>query len=286
MDHIIQKGKRFALYAAVLSVIVSCAENQPVTRSDNIQSSVNEVSQAVMGPEEAKNILFGMAKFLADTQRFSVTLNDSFEVLQETGQMIEFGESRNIVVNRPNGLHVDIEHSDGEKHRVIYDGKVITAFSPTHNVYAQAPKPGGIDEAVMYFLKDLQMRLPLAALLLNRLPAELESRTLAIDYVERNVINGLPSHHLAGRTETVDYQVWIKEGAEPLPLRVILTYKTQEGHPSFRARFSDWNLNPDVDDALFSFSPPAGATKILFLAQFPLIAPEGAITPSQMGEQQ
>lgn len=284
MEHIIQKGMQIALCGAVLSALVACSDKQQMTRSDAV-SARGEVSQEVT-PEQAKKMLMRMAQFLAKTRRFSVKLNDNYEVLQDSGQMIEFGESRTIIVDRPNGLHVDIEHSDGEKHRVIYDGNMITAFSPSHNVYAQVPKSGGIDEAVMYFLKDLHMRLPLAALLLERFPTELDRRTLTLDYVERNVINGTPSHHLAGRTETVDYQVWIEEGDEPLPLRVVLTYKTQQGHPAFRAQFSDWNLNPDVDDAVFSFTPPEGATKILFLAQFPHTAPGGAIAPDQTGGQQ
>ena len=91
-------------------------------------------------------------------------------------------------------------------------------FTPSQNIYAQAAKPGGIDAAIMYFLRDLHMRLPLAMLLTSRFPAELERRTQALDYVERTAIDGTPVHHLAGRTETVDYQVWITEGARPRAL--------------------------------------------------------------------
>ncbi|MBL0010552.1 MAG: DUF2092 domain-containing protein [Nitrosomonas sp.] len=32
------------------------------------------------------------------------------------------------------------------------------------------------------------------------------------------MIDGVPAHHLAGRTETVDYQIWIPDGAKPLLL--------------------------------------------------------------------
>jgi hypothetical protein len=226
-----------------------------------------------------------MAEFLAKTPQFSVNLSDSFDVIQESGQKIEFGESRKITVSRPNGLRVELEESNGEKHLVQYDGKDITISSPTENVYAQVAKPGGIDAAVMYFLKDLHMRLPLAALLTSRFPAEVKSRTLSLDYVERTLIHGMPSHHLAGRTETVDYQVWIAEGAQPLPLRVVLTYKTAEGQPEFRAQFSDWNLAPQVQDSQFAFTPPEGAKKISFLAELPQIALEGATNPGKTGGQ-
>jgi hypothetical protein len=206
-------------------------------------------------------------------------------VVQESGQKIEFGETRKVTVSRPDGLRVEAEHSDGERHVVLYDGKDIAVFNPSQNVYAQVYKPGGIDAAVMYFLKDINMRLPLAILLVSRFPDELKRRTQSLDYVERTEIYGVPAHHLAGRTETVDYQVWITEGAQPLPLRVVLTYKNAEGQPQFQAHFSDWNLSPEIQDSQFAFAPPEGARKISFLAQLPQIALQRGAAQEQTGGQ-
>jgi hypothetical protein len=278
--------KRSALCAIAPLIMVGCAQEQAVIRP---QASAPVTSAATPAatttPRDAKSILMSMADFLAKTPRFSVNLSSSYEVLQESGQKIEFGESRRIIVSRPDKLRVEVEHSDGENHLVLYDGKEITTFSPNQNVYAQIAKPGGIDEAVTYFLKDLHMRLPLAALLLSRVPAELERRTQSLDYVEKLSLNGTTVHHLAGRTETVDYQVWIPENSQPLPLSVVLTYKNAEGQPSYRAQFFDWDLAPEIPDNQFAFTPPEGARKIAFLAQLPRIALEGASKPEKSGEQ-
>lgn len=283
MKTTIQAGLRTALCVSLVATTIACSEKQAVTRPDTL-ATLEAASQAAVEPAEARDILMRMAEFLAKTQRFSVNLTSSYEVIQESGQKIEFGESRRIIVSRPNGLRVEVEHSDGEKHLVLYDGTEITTFSPTQNVYAQVSKPGGIDAAVTYFLKDLRMRLPLAALLLSRFPAELERRTQALDYVEKDVIHGTPVHHLAAQTETVDFQVWIPVGAQPLPLRVVLTYKNAEGQPSFRAKFSDWNLAPEIQDDHFAFNPPEGARKIAFLAQLPQIGLHETTNPEQSGE--
>ncbi|MGZ8160744.1 MAG: DUF2092 domain-containing protein [Methylobacter sp.] len=276
-----RQAMRVVLCASILSATtIGCSENQAVTR---LAPPVAQLTPPE--PTTAEDILKRMAKFLADAPRFSVKLQSNYDVVQESGQKIEFSENRNIIVSRPNGLLIDLEQSNGDKHIVQYDGKDITVSSPTENVYAQVTKPGGIDEAIMYFLKDLHMRLPLAALLISRFPAEIESRTQSLDYVEKTLIHGAPCHHLAGRTETVDYQVWIAEGAQPLPLRVVLTYKNAEGQPQFIAAFSDWNLAPAVQDAQFKFTPAEGARKISFLAQLPGIATEGAVNPEQTGVQ-
>jgi hypothetical protein len=275
------QATRTVMVVSVLSVTTTgCSENEMVTRAEHPAAQITAPQAA-----NAEPILKRMAEFLAKTQQFSVNLNDNFDVVQESGQKIEFGETRKITISRPNGLRVDLEESNGEKHTVLYDGKNITVFSPSQNVYAQTTKPGGIDEAVRYFLKDLHMRLPLAALLLSRFPAEVESRTQSLDYVEKTLIDGVPTHHLAGRTETVDYQVWIAEGAQPLPLRVVLTYKNAEGQPEFRAQFSDWNLAPKIQDSQFVFTPPEGARKIAFQAQLSDFATAGTENPEQTGGQ-
>lgn len=270
------------LCAAILATTVGCAEKRATTRPEPSAVPV-PTPRAAAEPAEANDILMHMAVFLAGTSRFSVNIRGNYDVVQESGQKIEFGEVRRITVSRPNRLRVEAEHSNGETHFVFYDGKHITAFSPSQNVYAQTYKPGGIDQAIMYFLRDLHMRLPLAALLLSRAPDELERRTRSLDYVERTSIDGMPTHHLAGRTETVDYQIWIADAIQPLPLRAVLTYKNAEGQPQFRAQFLDWNLSPEIEDSRFAFTPPQGARRISFLAQLPPVAVQGTTTPEPSG---
>jgi hypothetical protein len=269
----------------LLAILAGCAEEKAAIRPEQpaVKSLVEE--QAVEEPADADAILMRMAEFLAKTPRFSVNIQESYDTVQPSGQKIEFDETRQVTVSRPNGLRVEAAHSDGDKHVVLYDGKDITVFNPSQNVYAQVYKPGGIDAAVAYFLKDLNMRLPLAVLLVSRSPEELKRRTQSLDYVERTEIYGVPAHHLAGRTETVDYQVWVAEGTQPLPLRVVLTYKNAEGQPQFRAHFSDWNLSPEVQDSQFAFTPPEGARKISFLAQLSQVALQRGSAPEQTGGQ-
>jgi hypothetical protein len=234
---------------------------------------------AAVSPGQAKAILMRMAEFVAKTQSFSVDVRDDYDVYQKSGQKIEFGETRKITVVRPDRLRVEVEESNGDKRVVMFDGKELTMSSPSRNVYAQTPKPGSIDNAVGYFVRDLGMKLPFSVLLQTTAPKELDQRTQTLDYVEKTSIFGAPAHHLAGRTESVDYQLWITDGDRPLPLRLVLTYRNEKGQPQFRAQFSDWNLAPEAPASLFTFVPTPGMQKIAFLAQLPRRAAPQAVKP-------
>jgi hypothetical protein len=217
---------------------------------------------------EAMPILKKMGEYLAQTKRFSVVIRGGYDVVQESGQKIEFGEVRNLTVSRPDRLRIEVERSNGEKGSVVFDGKDITVYQSNENVYATTSKPGTLDEAIKYVVGDLKVRVPLAMMLLSTLPSELDNRVASADYVEKTTITNVPCDHIAARTaDGVDFQVWIAQGDEPLPRRIVITYKDETGQPQFWADLSDWNLAPDISDALFAFTPPNGAERIQFLAE-------------------
>ena len=222
---------------------------------------------------QASEILMRMAEFLKGAQRFSVTVRGDYDAIQTSGQKIEFGEMRKVTLSRPDRLRVEGERSDGAKMLTVFTGKKIVLIDSASNVYANEPQPGGLDDAIVHFVRDLGMKLPLAMLLVSQLPSELKDRVRSVDYVEKTKINGAASHHLAARTDTVDFQVWVADGERPLPQRIVITYKTVKGEPQFRADLTEWNLAPAITDATFAATPPAGAQKVAFAAQLARIAP-------------
>jgi hypothetical protein len=80
----------------------------------------------------------------------------------------------------------------------------------------------------------------------------------------------------------VDFQVWVAQGSQPLPRRIVITYKDEPRQPQFWADLSNWNLAPEVSDALFTFTPPEGADRIPFLAEVRGAA--ATATPKKGGE--
>jgi hypothetical protein len=201
---------------------------------------------------QAESILKNMSEYLAHAERFGVTIRDGYDVVQESRQKVEFGELRIVTVSRPEPLRIEVERSDGQKDLVIFDGKDMTIYSANNNIYATTSRQGTLDQAIKYALDDLKIRMPLALMFLSSLPSELDNLGVSADYVETTIIADVPCDHLAVRTAGgVDFQVWIAQGSEPLPRRIVITYKDEHGQPQFWADLSNWNLAPDVSDALF-----------------------------------
>jgi hypothetical protein len=232
---------------------------------------------------QARAILMRTAEFLGGTQRFSVSVRGGYDAVQKSGQKIEFNEMRKVTLSRPDRLRVEGERSDGAKTLTVFTGKEIVLIDAARNVYATAPQPGGLDDTIVHFVKDLGMRLPLAVLLVSQAAAELKDRVRSVDYVEKTNIHGSPSHHLAARTDKVDFQVWVADGDKPLPQRVVITYKKDKGEPQFRAQFSDWNLAPAIEDSTFLVTPPDGAQKVPFAAQLPRVSPAARKRSAEKG---
>ena len=231
--------------------------------------------------EKAMTILKNMSQYLAQTERFSVTIRDGYDAVQQSGQKIEYGEVRKVTVSRPDRLRFEFERSDGEKGLVIFNGKDLTVYTANNNAYATVSRPGTLDQAVKYAIEDLKIRVPLAMMLLSTLPSELDNLVVSADYVEPTTITDVPCDHVAVRTSRgVDFQVWVAQGSQPLPRRIVITYKDEPGQPQFWADLSNWNLAPEVSDALFRFTPPDGADRIEFLAE---VRSAGATTTPKKG---
>jgi hypothetical protein len=224
------------------------------------QSGIETQQKEASGETDAKALLVGMANKLAGAKAFSVSMHMNYDVVQASGQKIQFSEDREVQISRPDYLRVDTQQSDGDAGGLIFDGKTLTLFSTTENVYSQTTHPGDVDAAVRYAVGKLGIRVPLARLVTTTLPQDLQKLTTTVDYIEYDVLGAAPTDHIAAQTRDVDFQVWI--GSDMLPTRMVITYKNAPGQPQFQAVFSSWNLTSGINDSTFAFTPAKGAERI------------------------
>src|SRR6187549_2786638 len=234
---------------------------------------------------DATALLKSMADYLAGLEFFRCTTTTGYETVQPNGQKVEFGETREIFLARPNRLRVEEVASDGSSDVTLFDGRQITVVSAGFNVYAQAPQPPSLEDALVYFVRDLRMRAPLALLLSTHVRTDLLEMAKNVEYVERTSVGRKDAHHIAAQSESVDFEFWIADGNKPLPLRVVITYKTAPGQPRFWSDISDWQTNRKLSDKRFQLEVPEGARQIPFAVQLSALgatspdAASGQVTP-------
>ena len=72
-------------------------------------------------------------------------------------------------------------------------------------------------------------------------------------------------HHVAFRQPLIDWQAWIEDGPVPLLRKVVIDYRQEFGEPQYTVTFDQWNVNADLPDFLFAFTPRSGYKRIQYL---------------------
>lgn len=204
--------------------------------------------------------------FLRSRERFHFEAESGYEVVQEDGHKLEFGATRRFWVERPDRFRIEADDRDGRTTLVVFDGQALSASEPRRNVYAQAvfPSPRDLDDAVAFARRALAMPLPLGELLRNDPNEAMMAGVTQADRVGVARIGGVLCEHVAISNEETDVQLWIAQGDEPTLRRVVITYRTAEGAPSFWANLDSWSFPKKHEAARFRFEPPASAERIPF----------------------
>ncbi len=212
----------------------------------------------------ADRILRDWSEYLAGAKTFTVTVEVAEDVLLAHGQMIQYGGVSKVVVQRPGSVRVQFRGEERQSNVVIHDGRC-TLYNVASDIYATTEVPTLLDDAIDKIVEKYGLNVPVADILYQDPYAAVIG---AVDYayvVGRANIDGVDCHHLAFAQETIDWQVWIQAGPEPLLRKLVITYKDDTGWPQYTARFPQWDLNPRLSEHYFEFEPPASADKVDFL---------------------
>jgi len=210
---------------------------------------------------EADKILRSMSAYLGSLPAFRSNADVDTEIVDLEGQKLQLSSSTRIVIERPGKLHVRRQGvvADAE---LIFDGKTLTVYGKEHNVYFQKEYPGTVEDLIEALDAGLGLDAPAADLMYADSYSGLVSGVTSGAYLGTAFVEGNECHHLAFRQDKVDWQIWIKVGDEPLPMKYVVTTKWLTGAPQYSARFHDWDTKPQISAKQFSFSAPEGAKRL------------------------
>jgi hypothetical protein len=212
---------------------------------------------------QATAILKRSIDYISGLKAFSVDTTSTIEVVLTSGQKIQFDNAAVASVQRPDKL-VARRKGDLVNQAFYYDGRNLSLYNPDQKVYASVAAPNTL-EGMLDFARDaLDIIVPAGDLLYRNAYELLTADVKSGFVVGKGVIGGVRCDHLAFRNAEVDWQIWIQEGAKPLPRKYVITSTQVAGAPQF-AVLATWNTAPKFADGTFVFAPAKDARRIDFL---------------------
>ncbi|MBS0526821.1 MAG: DUF2092 domain-containing protein [Proteobacteria bacterium] len=211
-----------------------------------------------------------MGRHLASLESFEIGATLSIEYVLDNNQKILVGGTSRYRVRRPDRLRIDL--STDVLDRVFqYDGKDLVVTAPKEKYFARLAARPTVRETLAWAAQTFGIEVPLADLFdwAAADPPEAEIREGFL--VGKSHVGGVECDHWAFREADADWEIWIRTGDAPLPLKLSIINTADSALPRYDAVLS-WPETGDFPDAIFIEPPVPDAKRIDFL---PLAPPPG-----------
>jgi hypothetical protein len=210
----------------------------------------------------AEKLLNEMCQTIGAAQAFSFHAEVMFEEVLPADAKVQFAGAMDFAVQRPDQIAVDYRSDLGAK-RFWYNGDTATIFDPIHMVYASVPVPPTID-GMMERAAEHHLTFPLADLAESD-PCRPFRGFIYGGYVGMNDVNGADTDHIAFSSPNMDLQLWLSRAGKPVPLKVLIDYRSEPASPEYIAFLSHWKFPDRISGSRFKPVLPKAAKRIEFL---------------------
>ena len=260
--------RRVLLSAASSTLIVGLGLSSCSQPAEQEATEPKAGEQAAAGPatgaegeseRNARALLKAMSDYLAAQQVISLSYDSIFEVVTDDKQKLQLATSGTVDLVRPNRIRTT-RQSGFSNTEMVFDGTTLSFLGKGQNAYIQAEVPGTIDNLIDQLRDRFHRQLPGADLLIQNVYDALMTDVTNVKDLGSGVIGGVECDHLAFRAKDTDWQIWIAQGDRPYPCRYVITSTGVDQAPQFTMEIREWNAGGAPGD--FSFTPPAGATRL------------------------
>lgn len=229
-------------------------------------ASAEEQAKAAAAPAidpEALAAVQKMEAYARTLTSYSIHADTTTDEVLLAGPKVQFGGSLDATLRLPNRMRLTVARDDKDTQEFFYDGSTLTVWIKDRNVWASAPAAPTIGEMVSQTRKKYDLSFPLDDLIRGATTGQLMNGVTAGMVVGTGMVAGVGCDHLGFHKEGLDAQLWIEKGDHPLPRKIVITTLSEPTQPQ-HTEVLTWDLTPKIDDAMFVFTPPTGAEKIVF----------------------
>jgi hypothetical protein len=116
-------------------------------------------------------------------------------------------------------------------------------------------------ETLDAMLEKHDVEFPLVDVIFVAMGGELQQNIHDAGEIGPSTVEGTPCQQVAFRDSKVDWQMWIEQGAKPVPRKLVITTTDAPTRPQYSAVMR-WDVPSTLGDDLFQFTPPKGTLPI------------------------
>jgi hypothetical protein len=206
-------------------------------------------------------ILDKMSAMIGELSSCSVTIQSNYDISTKELGLIKHSDEQQLFIHGPNQLLLKSEGDQGSRD-FYFDGKTLTYYSMDRNQYGQIDAPLNVVDMIDTVNKLYGIEFPAADFFYPTFVDDILGDSKTLVYLGLTKVGNRECYHVAGTTSDKTFQFWIADDAFTLPIKMVIIYTNKEEHPQYEATLSDWQINPSLPDALFTFTVPHRARKV------------------------
>lgn len=224
------------------------------------------VKPPVLDPESI-SALKRMGLYLVSLKSFEIAATISIEYVLDNNQKILIGGTSRYRVRRPDRLRIDLS-TDVVDRVFQYDGKDLVVTAPKEKYYARLVAKPTARETLVWAAQTFGIEVPLADLFDWGTADAPEADIREGFAVGKARVGGVECEHWAFRQADTDWEIWIRTGDAPLPLKLSIINTADPALPRYEAVLS-WTERSEFPDDIFTQATVPDAKRIDFLPLAP-----------------
>lgn len=255
----IKLTRTLLLSAMLLSLAAPLAAQEA---SQSASSDAAPATERTTVSPEAQAVIDRMTAYLRGLKNYSIESWSTRDEVVAFGYKLQHNEHAVTTVQLPTKLRADVD-GDIRNRSFIYDGSKLVMYSPDDSVFVKIDAPDTVGKLIDGIL-DAGIEMPMLDMLYQSYQGGITGNARGGVLVGETTIDGVDCDHLAFRSPSYDWQIWVEKGARALPKKLVITTRYEVGDPQYQLLMR-WNLQPKYEKSTFEFTPPAGVNQIPFV---------------------
>lgn len=261
-----KQSRRWAIALLAASLFAVASTDASRAQSLPTQPQRLQTKPPVLEPTSIA-ALKRMGQHLVSLRSFEIESVLSMEYVLDNNQKILIGGTSRYRVRRPDRLRIDLS-TDALDRIFQYDGKSLVVTAPKEKFFAHLDAKPTVRETLAWAAQTFGIEVPLADLFdwgtADAPVADIREGFFA----GKSLVRGIECEHWAFRQADADWEIWIRTGDVPLPLKLSIVNTADPALPRYEVVLF-WTESSDFPDAIFIDPPVADAKRIDFLPLAP-----------------